>query len=113
MGRFAKNGKVIISTEVSTQFGNVTTTIDSFSSTHYRTAKYIVSITNGFTYQTAEVSVIHDGSATYSTVYGIVSSTGTPFVTFSTSISSNIVLLSATGVGAGTNVARLQRTYVV
>jgi hypothetical protein len=84
------------------------TTIDTFSMANYRTAKYIVSVTNGSAYQSAEVLVTHDGTNTYNTTYAVISSTGSQFVTFSTAVSGGNVLLTATGAGT----AKVQKLYI-
>jgi len=52
------------------------TTIDTFSTTNFRTAKYIVQITQGSSYQSSELIVVHDGSSAYSTEYAVIETNG-------------------------------------
>ena len=90
---------------------NVAYSIDSFSTSTYRTAKYIISVTGATSYQATEAMLVHDGVTpqlvTYATVY-----TGTAqIMSFSANISSNTVNIYGTGVGT-VNTVKLQRTYV-
>jgi hypothetical protein len=48
------------------------TTVDSFSATTYRSAKYYVQITSNTDYHVTEVLLIHDGTEVYITEYGTV-----------------------------------------
>jgi hypothetical protein len=105
------NGAPLTANQTGVSFGTSATTIDSFALATYRTAKYTVSVTNGATYQAAEVLVTHDGTNGYSTTYAILSSTGSTLATFSASVSGANVVLQATGVAAG-NVAKVQKTYI-
>jgi hypothetical protein len=104
-------GAPVTYNEAGTAFATTATTIDSFPLATYRTAKYIVSVTNGSTYQSAEVLVTHDGANTYNSTYGVISSTGSQFATFTAAISGGNVLLQATGTGTG-NVAKVQKIYI-
>ncbi len=90
---------------------NVAYSIDSFSTSTYRTAKYIISVTGATSYQATEAMLVHDGITpqlvTYATVY-----TGTAqIMSFSANISSNTVNIYGTGVGT-VNTVKIQRTYV-
>jgi hypothetical protein len=51
---------------------NTVTTIDSFSTSTYRTAKYIVQVTNGTDYQSSEVLVVHNGTTATETTYAVI-----------------------------------------
>lgn len=104
-------GTTIVGSVSGTAFGTSITTIDSFPKAAYRAAKYIVTASNGSNFEVAEVLVVHDGVSAYSTTYGIVSSTGTSFVSLTASVSGNDVLLQATGTMSG-NTAKIQKTYV-
>ena len=88
------------------------TVIDSFAKATYRSAKYVVSITSGSNIQTAEVLVIHDGTNTAITTYGVLALVGgvagAPFVTFTAGVNGSNIELKATGTGT----AKVQRTYV-
>jgi hypothetical protein len=104
-------GAAITANETGTSFGTSATTIDSFAAATYRTAKYVVSVTNGSSYQAAELLVTHNGTNAYSTTYAVVSTTGSAIATFTASIVSGNVVLQATGTATG-NVAKVLRTYV-
>jgi len=43
--------------------------LDTFDSTIYRTAKYVVQLANNSSYQSSEVLLMHDGSQVYATEY--------------------------------------------
>ena len=83
----------------STQVVNVNTitTVDSFDKTVYRTAKYLVQVTQGSKYTTSEVLLAHDGTTSYLSEYAVIELGGTVIpLTVSTSISSGNVLLRVT-----------------
>ena len=63
-----------ISTNTHTTTTSNETVVDSFGTGDFRSAKYIIQMTNNAnnTYQTSEVMVLHDGSSTYLTEYGEV-----------------------------------------
>ena len=92
-------------------FGASATVVDSFDKATYRAAKYVVSVTNGSNFQVAEVLVTHDGTYAYSTLYGIVSSTGSTFASFNAIVNGANVELKATGTGAG-NTVKVQKIYI-
>jgi hypothetical protein len=73
------------------------TAIDTFSATTFRSAKFIVQITQGSSYQVSEVLVVHNGTTTTMTEYGVLE-TGSSLGTLSTDISGgNIRLLVTMG----------------
>ena len=81
-------------------------TLDTFDKTTHRSAFYTVTISDRDSgalgnYETCEIRVVHDGSASYISVFARASSTGTDLVTFSTDISGNDVRLR--GVISSTN----------
>ena len=81
-------------------------TLDTFDKTTHRSAFYTVTISDSDSgalgnYETCEIRVVHDGSASYISVFARASSTGTDLVTFSTDISGNDVRLR--GVISSTN----------
>ena len=76
---------------------NTVTTVDSFDNTVYRTAKYLVQVTQGSKYTSSEVLLAHDGTDSYLSEYAVIELGGTRIpLTVSTSISSNDVLLRVT-----------------
>ena len=81
---------------------NTLTTVDTFSTTKFRSAKYVVTVSDfaGSKYQTAEVLVVHNGTTAYATPYGVTSTSGSSFVTYSATISGSNVLLQANSTSA-------------
>lgn len=88
------------------------TLIDTFPVSTYRTAKYIIKVSNSTTYQALEALVIHDGTDSYITVYGYISSDDTDIVSVSTSISDGNVSLYASRMVATTTVLNYLATYI-
>ena len=50
--------------------------LDTFSSTSYRSAKYFIQIVDGTNIQLSEISIFHDGSKAYLSEYGISTNNG-------------------------------------
>jgi hypothetical protein len=88
------------------------TLIDTFPIATYRTAKYIIKVSNSTTYEALEALVIHDGTDSYITVYGYISSDDTDIVSVSTSIAGGNVNLYASRIGATTTVLNYLATYI-
>lgn len=76
------------------------TNVDSWDKTVYRSAKYIVQITQGSNYQVSQIAIIQDGTSTYMTEYGVLETNG-PLATFTSSISGSNAVLTVT-MGSGT-----------
>ena len=87
------------------------TIVDSFPVNRYRSAKYTMRVNSDDGYQAVEVLLIHDGSDSYVTIYGSLSTIGTDIVTLSSNILSGNVRLLATSGSANTTV-NLLGTYV-
>jgi hypothetical protein len=87
------------------------TVIDSFPINKYRSAKYTIRANSDDGYQAIEVLLIHDGSASYVTVYGSLSTIGSDIVYLSTDITSGNVRLLATTTSTNTTI-NLLGTYV-
>jgi hypothetical protein len=76
---------------------NTITTIDSFAKATYRTAKYLIQVTQGSKYTTSEVLLIHDGNDSYLSEYAVIELGASRIpLTVSTSVSGDNVLLRAT-----------------
>jgi len=88
------------------------TLIDTFPIATYRTAKYIIKVSNSVTYEALEALVIHDNTDSYITVYGYISSDDTDIVSVSTSIAGGNVNLYASRIGATTTVLNYLATYI-
>jgi len=84
--------------------------VDSFTSSQYRTAKYIISVSASQAYQATEAMVVHDGNTaivvTYATVY-----TGSLLMNFAANIVAGQVVLWGTGVNSY-NEVKTQKTYI-
>ena len=78
--------------------------IDTFDKAVYRSAKYIIQVTNGSTYETSEVLVVHDGTTAYRTQYGLISTSGTALGTVTALVVGSNVEVRYTGTSAGNTV---------
>jgi hypothetical protein len=85
--------------------------LDSFSSSTYRTAKYLISMTSGTDYQSVEMLVVHNGTTASQTTYADVM-TNTNLATFNVDISAGNVRLLTTPVNAVT-AYKVTRTAIV
>jgi hypothetical protein len=76
---------------------NTITTVDSFAKATYRTAKYLIQVTQGSKYTTSEVLLAHDGTDSYMSEYAVIELGASRIpLTVSTSISAGNVLLRVT-----------------
>jgi hypothetical protein len=83
----------------STQLVNVNTitTVDSFAKATFRSAKYLVQVTQGTKYTTSEVLLAHDGTDSFMSEYAVIELGASRIpMTVSTSISGSNVLLRVT-----------------
>jgi hypothetical protein len=111
-------GNVLINGGLQSNRTNVSVTtntvIDQFPPGDYRTAKYIISASSANGYQSVEALLVQDGTNSYITIYGSISSNVTADII---DISSNIngvsgnVALYATSSG-GTATVNLLTTYL-
>ena len=101
----------LVSSGVTTTTTTSESSIDSFSASSYRSAKYQVQITQGSSYHTTEVSIVHDGSDSYGTEYGTVR-TGISLASFNTDISGGNVRLLATPASSSSTTFKLVRTLI-
>lgn len=83
---------------------------DSFQTTSYRTAKYLVQMTAGTDYHSTEILLIHDGTTVYMTEYGTIF-TNASLGTFDGDISSGLVRLLVTPANINTTI-KIQRLSV-
>ncbi len=74
--------------------------IDEFSLTAFRSAKYVIQVMSGSSYQVSEVLVIHNGTTAFKTEYGVLE-TGASIGTITASIVGPNVRLTFT---AGSNI---------
>jgi hypothetical protein len=107
-----KSGAQVVSlpgTTVAT--ANTATTVDSFSATTYRSAKYVIQMTSGTSYQVMEALVIQDGTTAYATVYGVLA-TGATLGTASAALAGGNAELQVTVTNANT-VVKISKTYML
>ena len=86
--------------------------VDSFSSTTYRSAKYIVQLTSSTSYHVIELLVVHNGT-TPSLVQYAEAFTGSSLGTFDASITTGVLNLLCTPTNAVTTVRVLRDTMNV
>tara|TARA_B100000131_G_scaffold58471_1_gene53873 strand:+ start:7 stop:1911 length:1905 start_codon:yes stop_codon:yes gene_type:complete len=97
---------------VSTTTTTNETTIDNFAAATYRSAKYLLQVTQGSSYQSSEILIVHDGTNSYGTEYAILKTTPNTLATFDTSIDDGNVLLKATPSSSSSTVFKIVRTSV-
>jgi hypothetical protein len=103
-------GQVSAIANVSVASANTVTTLDSFSSNSYRTAKYIIQVKNGANYQAQEVLVVTDGTTATQVTYAVVQTSGNLGVV-AASQSGSTTTLSFIATNA-TNTVRIQKDYI-
>ena len=88
-------------------------TVDSFSSTQFRTAKYLISVTDNtnLNYHGQEIMLVHNGSTVTMAEYGAVYSNGSPLATFDAAIATGTLSLTVTPVTANSTI-KATRTAV-
>ena len=101
--------------EVGTGSSSATTTftLDSFATTVFRTAKYVVQIKNttDSDYQALEIFLFHDGSDVYLTQYASIFDNGAQ-ATFDADVSAGNVRLRVTPASADTMAYKFIRTTI-
>jgi hypothetical protein len=90
---------------------NTPTTVDAWSTTNYRTAKYVVQVTNGSSYQSSEVLVVQNGTTATASEYAVVR-TGANLGVAQATITSGNVNLQFVAANASTTV-RVYPTYMI
>jgi hypothetical protein len=88
------------------------TAVDTFAVATYRSSKYIVQITQGTNYQVSEILVIHNGTTTTMTEYGMMNTNGS-LGTFATDINTGNVRLLVTMGSATSATINISRTTMV
>ncbi len=87
--------------------------MDSFAAASYRSARYLVQITQGTDYQVSEFRVIHNGTTAYFTEYSVLETNG-PLATFSADVSGgNVRLLTTMGAADSATIYMVRTTVVV
>jgi hypothetical protein len=106
-------GGIAAAVNPTTLVQNTPTTIDTFLTTTYRVAKYVIKVsdsTNGV-YCGAELIVAHNGTTATSQVYGVVNTGANALATFSSTISGGNVLVTA-NTWSSTATATIFQTYM-
>jgi len=76
---------------------NTVTTVDTFALATYRTAKYLVQVTQGSKYTSSEVLLMHDGTVSYLSEYAVIELGASRIpLTIATAVSGSDVTLTAT-----------------
>ena len=83
--------------------------LDTFSTSTYRSAKYIITVSNSPQYQSTEVLVIHDGTTAYLQDVSVFTG-ASPIMLFSVGVSGGTVILQGSGTAAS-NTVKVQRIY--
>ena len=103
--------EALISSGVTTTTTTSESSLDSFSASSFRSAKYQIQITQGSSYNITEISLVHDGSDSYGTEYGTVR-TGISLASFNTDIDGGNVRLLATPASSSSTTFKLVRTLI-
>jgi hypothetical protein len=103
------NNVPVVYDQTGISVGVAQVTIDSFSTSTYRSAKYVITISNSPQYQSTEALVIHDGTTPYLQDVSVFTG-ASPIMLFTVGISGGNVLLQGTGTAAG-NTVKVQRIY--
>ena len=101
----------IVSKDGSLPVNTPNTKIDTFDTSIYRSAKYIIRASNDLGFESLEALLIHDGSDSYITIYGAISTIDEDIIVISTDISGGNVNLYASGIAANTTI-NLVTTYI-
>jgi len=103
-------GLVSNDANISVASSGTPTTIDTVSTTTYRSAKYVVQVTNGTNFQTMEALMVQNGTTAFINTYGVVSTAGNLGI-LSATVSSGNVLVQFTAANSTNNV-RTFREYI-
>ncbi len=110
-GAIRIDGVSNLETATTTLATTTQSSIDSFAATKFRSCKYTVQITDTVSseYQVTEILLIHDGTNSYVTTYGIIHTGSAELVTFDTDVNLGNVRLLATGASANSTVYKITR----
>jgi hypothetical protein len=96
---------------VSVASANTLTTIDTIDNTAYRSAKYLIQVTNGTNYQVSEALVVSNGTTATIVSYGVVQTNGNLGIVTATQSSTN-TLVQFVAANAS-NQVRIKKTYML
>lgn len=100
---------VTASTAVAT---TVATTVDSFATAAYRSAKYQVQIVDGTSFETVEFLVIHDGLNVFITTYSNVFTSANSLGNFDATIATGTLTVTYTATAATAKTVKLVRITI-
>ena len=95
-----------------TTSGLTQVSIDSFTTSSYRSAKYEVQMTSSTSYHVIELRIVHDGTSVWLSQYGEMF-TGSSLGTFDASITTGTLNLLFTPTNASTTVKLIRRNIAV
>lgn len=101
-------GRYAVTASLST---TTTTAVDTFAIGTYRSAKYLVQIVQGSSYQVSEILVIHDDATTYMTEFAVLETAGA-LGTFTSAINGADVELRVTMGSATSATIKIEKTVV-
>ena len=102
----------ISSAQLITSTTSANQVVDSFSTSTYRTVKYLVQATSSTSYQSSEIMIIHNGTTAFISEYGTVM-TNTSLVSFDADVSGGNVRLLVTPTNAVTTINVVRTTIIV
>jgi hypothetical protein len=85
------------------------TSVDTWSSTTYRSARYSVQIVDGTSYEMADMLIIHDGTTAYVTTFGNVFTSTFSLGAFDATIATGVVTVTYTAIAATTKTVKFTR----
>jgi len=88
------------------------TVTDQFSTTEFRSAEYLVQITQGSSYQVSKILLVHDGTTPYITEYGTLLS-GSTLGTLDVDITGGNARLLVTMANAASASVKVSRTSII
>lgn len=103
------NSKITYIT-LTTTTNNTNQVIDSFNTSLYRTAKYIVQVTSGTSHQSVEIMLIHNGTNVFLSEYGKIL-TDSNLATFDADINNGYVRLLINPINTN-NFIKIIRTII-
>ena len=88
------------------------TAVDTFLSTTFRGAKYLIKGGNGSDYQVSDVLLVHNGTDAFITINTVCSNAISDIFSVSANVDAGNVILSATKISSSTTTVNLVATYV-
>jgi len=111
-GNVILNSSALVHDQTAITVSTTIVTLDTFAITDYRSAKYVISVSNSGLgqFQTSEVALVHNNIDSFINQTSVFSA-DTPLMTFTTLVSSNNVLLKGVGANTG-NTVKVQKIYI-